>query len=77
MWAEGGLWSSVEDLGRWLSFQFRKDGGVREGEHPCRRGAERDAQARYLGDDTWTEAFCISWYEGRKGEVIGSSMPVA
>jgi hypothetical protein len=22
-WAEGGLWSSVEDLGRWISFQLR------------------------------------------------------
>ena len=31
VWAEGGLWSSVEHLGRWLSFQFREDGGAREG----------------------------------------------
>ena len=27
-------------------------------------------KARYLGDDAWTGAFCISWYAARKGEVI-------
>lgn len=31
VWAEGGLWSSVEELARWLSFQFRTDAGPRVG----------------------------------------------
>ena len=71
VWAEGGLWSSVEDLGRWLSFQFREDGGAREGAQILAGETLKEMhKARYLGDDAWTEAFCISWYAARKGEVI-------
>ena len=32
--------------------------------------AEGDAQARYLGNDEWTEAWCIRWYAVRKGDVV-------
>lgn len=71
VWAEGGLWSSVEDLGRWLSFQFREDGRAREGAQILAGETLKEMhKARYLGDDAWTEAFCISWYAARKGEVI-------
>ncbi len=71
VWAEGGLWSSVEDLGHWLSFQFREDGGAREGAQILRGETLKEMhKARYLGDDAWTEAWCISWYAARKGEVI-------
>ena len=71
VWAEGGLWSSVEDLGRWLSFQFREDGGAREGAQILAGETLKEMhKARYLGDDRWTEAWCISWYAARKGEVI-------
>ena len=71
VWAEGGLWSTVEDLGRWLSFQFREDGGAREGAQILAGETLKEMhKARYLGDDAWTEAWCISWYAARKGEVI-------
>ena len=44
--AEGGLWSSVEDLARWLSFQLREDGGARDGAQILAGDdAEGDAQA--------------------------------
>ncbi len=71
VWAEGGLWSSVDDLARWLSFQFREDGGAREGAQILAGKTLKEMhKARYLGDDAWTEAFGISWYAARKGEVI-------
>jgi len=71
VWAEGGLWSGVDDLARWLSFQFREDGGAREGAQILAGDTLREMhKARYLGDDAWTEAFGISWYAARKGEVI-------
>jgi CubicO group peptidase (beta-lactamase class C family) len=71
VWAEGGLWSSVDDLARWLSFQFREDGGAREGAQILAGETLKEMhKARYLGDDAWTEAFGISWYAARKDEVI-------
>jgi CubicO group peptidase (beta-lactamase class C family) len=71
VWAEGGLWSSVEDLARWLSFQFREHGGAREGAQILAGDTLKEMhKPRYLGDDAWREAFCISWYATRKGEAI-------
>jgi len=71
VWAEGGLWSSVDDLTRWLSFQFREDGGARDGAQILAGDTLKEMhKPRYLGDDAWTEAFGISWYATRKGEVI-------
>ncbi|MEX1264943.1 MAG: serine hydrolase domain-containing protein [Actinomycetota bacterium] len=71
IWAEGGLWSSVEDLARWLSFQFREEAGAREGAQVLGGDTLKEMHAaRYLGDDSWTEAWCISWYAVRKGDVI-------
>ncbi len=59
IWAEGGLWSCVEDLGRWISYQFRDDPTLREMHRP-----------RYLVDDDWTEAFGLAWYAVRRKDVI-------
>lgn len=71
VWAEGGLWSSVDDLARWMSFQFREDGGVRDGSQVLAGSSLKEMhQARYLGDEAWTEAWCISWYAVRKDDVI-------
>jgi CubicO group peptidase (beta-lactamase class C family) len=70
-WAEGGLWSSVEDLARWLSFQL---GAYRD---PRRASPVLEAaqlrvmhKPRYLGDDAWTLAWGISWYAQRRGEAV-------
>ena len=43
--AEGGLWSCVEDLARWLSFQLRRD-GPRNGARCWPTRPEGDAQGR-------------------------------
>jgi CubicO group peptidase (beta-lactamase class C family) len=70
LWAEGGLWSSVEDVGRWLSFQLSAhslavaDAGV------LAAGTLREMhKPRYLGDETWTWASGITWFAIRKDEV--------
>jgi len=71
VWAEGGLWSCVDDLARWLSFQFREDGGPREGAQVLAGPTLKEMhRARYISNDDWTEAWCISWYAVRRNDVI-------
>jgi CubicO group peptidase (beta-lactamase class C family) len=61
VWAEGGLWSTAEDLARWISFQLRAYG------HPADESPVLDAATlremhmpRYLSDETWTQAWAVS-----------------
>ena len=63
--AAGGLWSCVDDLARWISFQLREDEG--DGAEVLSRASLREMhRPRYLGDDAWTEAWCIAWYATRR-----------
>jgi CubicO group peptidase (beta-lactamase class C family) len=65
--AAGGLWSCVDDLARWISFQFREDGGERRGPQVLSGDSLREMhRPRYLGGDDWTEAWCIAWYATRR-----------
>ena len=65
--AEGGLWSCVEDLARWLSFQLREDGGAaRRRPGAGRHHPRRDAPAPLPRRRDWSEAFGISWYTERR-----------
>jgi CubicO group peptidase (beta-lactamase class C family) len=57
--AEGGLWSCVGDLARWISAQFTED------VLPAATLAEMH-RPRYLGDAAWTEAWGIGWYAVRR-----------
>jgi CubicO group peptidase (beta-lactamase class C family) len=57
--AEGGLWSCVEDLARWISAQFTED------VLPATTLAVMH-RPRYLGDEAWTEAWGIGWYAVRR-----------
>jgi CubicO group peptidase (beta-lactamase class C family) len=62
--AAGGLWSCVDDLARWISFQLREDEGA--GADVLSRASLREMhRPRYLGGDDWTEAWCVSWYATR------------
>ena len=71
IWAEGGLSSCVSDLARWVSFQFREEGGPRTGSQILSGTSLKEMHtARYLADEAWTQAFCISWYAVRKNDVI-------
>jgi CubicO group peptidase (beta-lactamase class C family) len=82
--AEGGLWSSVADLARWLSFQLSAYPAGGEGQGSA--GAAEPAGAepkvlpaallramhtpRYLADPDWSRAFGISWFATRKDGVV-------
>lgn len=71
VWAEGGLLSCVEDLARWISFQFREEVGDRAGAQVLAGPSLREMHTpRYLADEAWTEAFAIAWYAVRRGDLI-------
>jgi len=69
--AEGGLWSCVADLARWVTFQLREDGGGRGGAQVLAGTTLAEMhRPRYLGDRAWTEAWCIAWYALRRDDVV-------
>jgi CubicO group peptidase (beta-lactamase class C family) len=71
VWAEGGLWSCVEDLTRWLSFQFQVDAGPRDSAQVLAGATLREMhRPRYLVDEAWTQAWAIGWYAVRRDDVI-------
>jgi len=71
VWAEGGLWSCVEDLTRWLCFQFQVEAGRRDGAQVLSGSTLREMhRPRYLVDEAWTEAWAIGWYAVRRDDVI-------
>jgi D-alanyl-D-alanine carboxypeptidase len=63
--AEGGLWSCVEDLGRWLSCQLADDPVI-----VSRETLDEMHKPRYLVDEAWTQAWCIGWYARRREDVV-------
>jgi CubicO group peptidase (beta-lactamase class C family) len=70
VWAEGGLWSDVGDLAKWLSFQLGPYADMPADSPVLATATLREMhKPRYLGDDGWTEAFGISWYAIRKNDV--------
>ena len=62
--AEGGLWSCVEDLAKWLSCQFDPEPILSE------KTAAEMHKPRYIVDEAWTRAWAIGWYAFRKDDVI-------
>jgi len=71
VWAEGGLWSDLGDLARWVAFQL---GAYRDRE---RTGGVLSAatlremhRPRYLADDEWTQAWGISWCGQRAADTV-------
>ncbi len=78
VWAEGGLWSTVTDLARWLSFQLAAhpdpadgDGAAAAADPPVLSVATRREmhKPRYLSDEEWSTAWGVSWYSVRKDGV--------
>ena len=68
--AEGGLWSCVEDLGRWLSFQLG-DGTAPGGRRLIAKETLAEMhKPRYLVDEKWTRAWAIGWYAVRQDDTI-------
>ncbi len=76
VWAEGGLWSCVPDLARWICFQLRAYTGTAADSPVLAATSLREMhKPRYLADDNWTSAWGISWSADRQDDVswIGHS----
>ena len=63
--AEGGLWSSVEDLGRWIVFQLHGESSVL----PVERLRELHRPA-VINDDNWTSAQGLAWCHERRDDRV-------
>jgi CubicO group peptidase (beta-lactamase class C family) len=70
-WSEAGLWSSVEDLAKWLTFQMGAYAAP-EIDSPILSSATLRSmhKPRYLTDELWTRAWGISWYARRRDDGI-------
>ena len=63
--AEGGLWSCVDDLARWLSCQLADDPKIID-----KSTLDEMHKPRYLTDDEWLNAWCIGWYARRREDTV-------
>lgn len=70
--ADGGLWSTLEDLGTWIAQQLRTDASLERGEGQVLRGATLAEMHRpsYVADPAWKQAQGLCWYGAREGETI-------
>ena len=70
--ADGGLWSTAEDLGRWIGHQLRADASAERGEGQVLAGRTLVEMHRptWIVDAKWTEAQGLGWFATRKGEMI-------
>jgi CubicO group peptidase (beta-lactamase class C family) len=70
IWAEGGLWSTVGDLARWVAFHLGAHADPPVDSPLLSAESRREMhKPRYLSEESWTQAFGISWYAIRKDEV--------
>ncbi len=70
VWAEGGLWSCVQDLARWISFQLcAYTRPAAESPVLAAASLREMHKPRYLADDDWTNAWGISWRTNRQDGV--------
>lgn len=70
--ADGGLWSTVEDLGAWLGQQLRADPAAERGPGQVLAGRTLAEMHRptWVADEKWIVAQGLGWYGARKGEMI-------
>jgi Beta-lactamase class C and other penicillin binding proteins len=70
--ADGGLWSTLEDLGVWIGQQLRTDASLERGDGQVLRGATLAEMHRpsFVADAEWKEAQGLCWYGTRSGETI-------
>ncbi|NQW18511.1 MAG: beta-lactamase family protein [Chloroflexi bacterium] len=57
----GQLHSNVEDLAKWISFQFREDGGERKGAQVLRGRSLNEMHRPQYAEPDWSTGQCLSW----------------
>ena len=67
----GGLHSTIEDMAKWVSLQFRRERGLERRGPQILAGASIEEMHRpqYLDDD-WTGGRCIAWDAVRRGNAV-------
>jgi CubicO group peptidase (beta-lactamase class C family) len=64
--SDGGLWSTVEDLAQWISFQM----GDGYGEVLSRESRDEMQRIRLLSDPKWRKAQGLTWYGVRHNDHV-------
>ena len=68
--AAGSLYSSVNDLAKWISFQFRTKAEAREGSQVL-KGSSLSAMHRVqFMESNWLQGYALGWRADRRGENI-------
>ncbi len=71
VWAEGGLWSCVDDLASWIAFQLGAYAAPSAPSAVLAPDSLREMhRPRFLADDGWTRAWGISWGAVRRGDDV-------
>ena len=67
----GGLHSTVEDMAKWISLQFRRDRDAERGGAQALSGTSlRELHRLQYSDDDWTDGWCIGFSAVRRGEHV-------
>jgi CubicO group peptidase (beta-lactamase class C family) len=75
-WAEGGLWSCLADVARWVSFQLSPYEPSPYGSSPPAApvlspdGLRALHQPHYLVDAAWTQARGLGWFAVRRDDAV-------
>jgi CubicO group peptidase (beta-lactamase class C family) len=71
LWAEGGLWSCVDDLSRWISVQMQAHHGAAARPAILSSASLQEMHTpRYLDGSDWSQAWGLSWYTVRRDDMI-------
>ena len=71
LWAEGGLWSCVDDLIKWVSVQLAAHRGTAVGPTILSGASLREMHApRYLDGKGWIQAWGLSWCAVRRDDAV-------
>jgi CubicO group peptidase (beta-lactamase class C family) len=69
--AAGGLHSTVQDMAKWISLQFRHDPTLQRGGAQILAGTSlREMQQPQYADDDWTDGWCIAFSAVRRGNHV-------
>ncbi|MCZ6681271.1 MAG: serine hydrolase [Candidatus Poribacteria bacterium] len=68
--AAGQLHSTVKDLARWVSFQFRTDGGARHDAQVLNGRTLAEIQRPQYVESDWSAGQCLGWRATRVGDHV-------